>query len=122
MAHFIYEYSANLDESLLDMPGLMQKMHEKAVASEVLPLSGIRSRATKYDSFRVADGAADKGFINLSMRVGRGREEAIRRLVGELFWKTLLKHLEPLMAKQPVTCSFEMRELDEDVKFNHRNF
>ena len=27
MAHFIYEYSANLPEDLLDLQGLMQKMH-----------------------------------------------------------------------------------------------
>jgi len=122
MAHFIYEYSTNLNELLLDMPGLMEKMHAVAVASEIFPLSGIRSRAVKFDSFRVADGAADKGFINLSMKVGRGREEATRQQAGELFWKTLLEHLEPLMANQPVTCSFEMRELDEHIKFNHRNF
>jgi 5-carboxymethyl-2-hydroxymuconate isomerase len=40
----------------------------------------------------------------------------------EMFWKILLTHLEPLMASQPVTVSFEMRELEESVKFNNRNF
>ena len=122
MAHFIYEYSANLDEALLDMPGLMKKMHDAAVTSEIFPLSGVRSRAMKCDYFRVADGAPDKGFINLSMKVGRGRDEAIRQQVGELFWKVMLEHLAPLMANQPVACSLEMRELEEYVKFNHRNF
>ncbi len=122
MAHFIYEYSANLDEELLDMPGLMQKLHESAVASEIFPIAGIRSRAIKCDHFRVADGAPDKGFINVSMKVGRGRDVATRQEVGESLWRAMLAHLEPLMASQPVTCSFEMRELDEHVKFNQRNF
>ena len=122
MAHFIYEYSENLDEALLDMPGLMRKMHGSAVASEIFPLSGVRSRAMKCDYYRVADGAPHKGFINLSVKVGRGRDETIRQQAGELFWKIMLEHLEPLMANQPVTCSFEMRELEECVKFNHRNF
>ena len=76
----------------------------------------------KCEYYRVADGAPNKGFINLSMKVGRGRDESIRQQAGELFWKIMLEHLEPLMANQPVTCSFEMRELEECVKFNHRNF
>ena len=100
----------------------MQKLHESAVASEIFPMAGIRSRAIKCDHFRVADGAPDKGFINVSMKVGRGRDVATRQEVGESLWRAMLAHLEPLMASQPVTCSFEMRELDEHVKFNQRNF
>ena len=122
MAHFIYEYSANLDEALLDIPGLMEKMHAAAAKSEIFPLSGIRSRAMKCEHFRVADGDPEKGFINLSMKVGRGRDEDTRMQAGELFWQVLTDHLGPLMKKQPLTCSFEKRELEERIKFNHRNF
>ena len=122
MAHFIYEYSANLNEDLLDMPGLMQTMHTAAVDSEIFPIDGIRSRAMKCEHFRVGDGDPDKGFINLSMKVGRGRDEDTRMQAGEMFWKIMIEHLEPLMSSQSVTCSFEMRELEERVKFNHRNF
>jgi 5-carboxymethyl-2-hydroxymuconate isomerase len=122
MAHFIYEYSANLSEPLLNLPGLMQKMHEKAAENKLFPLSGIRSRAMKCDHFRVGDGAPDKGFINLSMKIGRGRDLQTRMQAGEEFWQMMLDHLAPLMAQQEVTVSFEMRELEEQVKFNHRNF
>ena len=122
MAHFIYEYSANLSEELLDLPGLMQKMHEVAAESEIFPMAGMRSRAMKCEHFRVADGAPEKGFINLSMKVGRGRDEDTRMSAGDMFWQLMLVHLEPLMAEQSVTISFEMRELEERVKFNSRNF
>ncbi|MEZ5560590.1 MAG: 5-carboxymethyl-2-hydroxymuconate isomerase [Pseudomonadales bacterium] len=122
MAHFIYEYSANLPEDLLDLPGLMRKMHEAAVADGIFPLAGLRSRAMRCEHFRVADGAPDKGFINLSMKIGRGRDEQMRLAAGERFWQVLLEHLQPLMATQPVAVSFELRELEEHVKFNHRNF
>ena len=104
------------------MPGLMEKMHEAASKSEIFPLDGIRSRAMKCDHFRVGDGAPDKGFINLSMKVGRGRDEDTRMQTGEMFWQLMIEHLQPLMEKQAVTCSFEMRELEERVKFNQRNF
>jgi len=122
MAHFIYEYSANLPEARLDLQGLMKKMHEKAAETEIFPMAGMRSRAMKCEDFRVADGDPAKGFLNLSMKVGRGRDDATRMRAAEIFWEILLKHLEPLMASQPVTVSFEMRELEESVKFNNRNF
>ena len=122
MAHFIYEYSANLPEDLLDLQGLMQKMHEKATETDIFPMAGMRSRAIKCEHFRVADGEADKGFLNLSMKVGRGRDEPTRIHVGEMFWQIMLEHLEPLMTEYSVTLSYEMRELEEKVKFNNRNF
>ena len=55
MAHFIYEYSANLPEDLLNLQGLMQKMHEKAAETDIFPMAGMRSRAIKCEHFRVAD-------------------------------------------------------------------
>tara|TARA_R110002110_G_scaffold406421_1_gene626536 strand:+ start:385694 stop:386062 length:369 start_codon:yes stop_codon:yes gene_type:complete len=122
MAHFIYEYSANLPEDILDLPGLLEKVQNAAIASGVFPESGIRSRAIRCEHFRVADGAPDKGFINLSMKVGRGRELETRMQCAGLLFDTMLEHLQPLLAQQPVAVSYEMRELDEHVKFNHKSF
>ena len=31
------------------------------------------------------------------------------------------RDVQPLLADQPLAISFEMRELDEQVKFNHKN-
>ena len=56
MAHFIYEYSANLPADQLDLPGLMEKMHTAAAASGIFPLSGMRSRAIRCEDFRIGDG------------------------------------------------------------------
>ena len=36
--------------------------------------------------------------------------------------KIMLEHLEPLLTEYSVTLSYEMRELEEKVKFNSRNF
>ena len=122
MAHFIYEYSANLPVDLLDLQGLMEKMHSAAADTGVFPLTGIRSRAVRCDEFRIADGAPDKGFINLSMKVGHGRDEQTRLDCGRALFDTLVDHLQPLMDRQPVAVSFEMRELEAQVKFNRKSF
>jgi 5-carboxymethyl-2-hydroxymuconate isomerase len=121
MAHFIYEYSANLPAAELDLPGLMEKMHAAASASGVFPLAGLRSRAIRCEEFRVGDGNPDNGFLNLSMKVGRGRDIDTRMNIGRILFDILIDHLQPIFAKQGVAVSFEMRELEAQVKFNHKN-
>jgi len=121
MAHFIFEYSANLPRDLLDMPGLMEKLHRAAADSGVFPLSGIRSRAICCDEYRVGDGNPEHGFINLSMKVGSGREEATRLKIGSHLFDIMVEHLQPVLDFQGLAISFEMRELEARVKFNHKN-
>ena len=121
MAHFIYEYSANLPAGQLDLSGLMEKMHAAASASGIFPLSGIRSRAIRCEDFRVGDGNPDHGFVNLSMKVGRGRDLETRMEIGRALFDILLEHLQPILATRGLAVSFEMRELEEQVKFNFKN-
>lgn len=121
MAHFIYEYSANLPAAQLDMPGLMAKMHAAATASGIFPEAGLRSRALRCEEFRVGDGNPEHGFVNLSMKVGRGRDLDTRLAIGRTLFDILVEHLQPVMAERGLAISFEMRELEEQVKFNYRN-
>ena len=121
MAHFIYEYSANLPAEQLDLQGLMAKMHTAAAATGVFPLSGMRSRAIRCDDYRIGDGNPNHGFLNLSMKVGHGRERETRMAMGRTLFELLIEHLQPVFASRGLAVSFEMRELEEHVKFNHRN-
>lgn len=121
MAHFIYEYSANLPAEQLDLQGLMAKMHTAAAATGVFPISGMRSRAIRCDEYRIGDGDPNHGFLNLSMKVGHGRELETRMAMGRTLFELLIEHLQPVFASRGLAVSFEMRELEEHVKFNHRN-
>ena len=121
MAHFTYEYSANLPADVLNLPGLMEEMHKAAAASGVFPLAGMRSRAIRCEEFRVGDGNPDNGFVNLSMKVGAGRDLDTRMAMGRSLFDILIEHLQPLFASRGLAVSFEMRELEEQVKFNHKN-
>jgi 5-carboxymethyl-2-hydroxymuconate isomerase len=121
MAHFIYEYSANLPAAQLDLAGLMEKMHNAAVDSGIFPEGGLRSRAICCEEFRIGDGNPDHGFVNLSMKVGRGRDEVTRLAIGQELFELLIDHLQPLFDSRGLAVSFEMRELEELVKFNRKN-
>ncbi len=121
MAHFIYEYSANLPRDLLNLPGLMEKMHAAAADSAIFPLAGLRSRAVCCEEYRVGDGNPDSGFLNLSMKVGHGRDARTRMEIGERLFEILITHLQPMFDSRRLAVSFEMRELEERVKFNKKN-
>ncbi len=121
MAHFIYEYSANLPEAQLDIPGLMEKMHTAAADSGIFPLAGLRSRAVCCEDFRVGNGAPNNAFLNLSMKVGSGRDLETRMAIGQQLFDILIEHLQPIFETRKLAVSFEMRELEEHVKFNKKN-
>ena len=41
--------------------------------------------------------------------------------MGRTLFELLIEHLQPVFASRGLAVSFEMRELEEHVKFNHRN-
>lgn len=121
MAHFILEYSANLDPETLDLQALFAKFHAVAVASGLFPIAGLRSRAHVCEHFRVADGTPDYGFVHLMVRLGAGRTEAQKKTVCKAIFEAMCGHLNPLYEQQGLAISMEMSELPEILKFNQNN-
>lgn len=121
MAHFIFEYSANLKTEALGFDELFSKLHTAAIATELFPLAGIRSRAHCCEDFRVADGNPDYGFVHLQVKLGAGRSESEKSSAAESFFAVLSEHLEPLYQQQGLAISFEMTELPTTLKYNKNN-
>ncbi|MCH2558116.1 MAG: 5-carboxymethyl-2-hydroxymuconate Delta-isomerase [Alcanivorax sp.] len=120
MPHFIAEYSANLDGDA-DFPALFETVHRVLGDSGVFPLGGIRSRAIRHDTYRIADGAHDYAFVHMTLKVGSGRDLATRRAVAETLFEAIKAHFAPLQAERLLAVSFEMTELDPDLNFKHNN-
>ena len=121
MAHFILEYSANLDPEKLDLDTLFEKLHLAAVGTTLFPLAGIRSRAHPCEHFRIADGDAKHGFVHLQVKLGAGRSEEEKQSAGKAFFEVLGEHLDPLYKQQGLAISFEMTELPPTLKYNKNN-
>ena len=121
MAHLILDYSANLSPEELRLDELLEKLTAAAAESGVFPLAGLRARAIRCEHFRVADGHPDNAFVNLSTKVGRGRDVDTRKRAGQQLFDVLTEHLQPVSDARALAISFEMRELDADVKFNQNN-
>ena len=121
MAHFVLEYSDNIDRDTLALDQLFKKLHDAAVATELFPLKGIRSRAYACHDYRMADGNAEHCFIHLSVLIGAGREEVEREHAARMLFAVLDEHFDSCFAERGVAMSFELRELEPITKFNRNN-
>lgn len=119
MPHIIVEYSANLPDEHWDIDQLLNALVDAAVATTLFPASGMRARAVRCDHYHVGNGNSDNGFLNVTMRVGAGRDPGVRQKAGEQIFATLRDELSTLTNARPVALSFEMAELDS-VKFNYK--
>lgn len=112
MPHVVIEYSANLDRTV-DWDALCEAVRAAAAATGVFPLGGIRVRAHNCDHVAVADGNVAHGFVDVTLKMGRGRDVETRRRAGDQVFEALSRALDPAFARAPVALSLQIVEIDE---------
>jgi 5-carboxymethyl-2-hydroxymuconate isomerase len=114
MPHVQIDYSPNL-ESRLDLPGLCLALRDAAVETGVLPLAGLRVRATACSHVVIADGNPDHAFLDISLRLRAGRSpEAKARATAQIF-AAAEAFCAKVLATSSLMLSFEMRDIDADL-------
>jgi 5-carboxymethyl-2-hydroxymuconate isomerase len=120
MPHVICEYSANLDDEIR-IDALLETLHGAMMRTRVAELAGLRTRADRRDHYRVADNDPANGFVNITVRVAKGRDAATRRLVAETVFAAAAKHLEGMFATTPMALSVEVQEIDPEFRIHDSN-
>ncbi len=109
--HFHIDYSANLEE-VIDMAALCEAIRAEAAGIETFPVAGIRVRAIRADHVAMADGAAQHGYIDLSIRLREGRSKEVKRDAVERVFARLRAFVAPAMQTRPIALSAEIRDID----------
>ena len=120
MPHFTIEYSANLDKRV-DMGNVVELVRKAAVETGIFPLGGIRVRAVRCEHFAIADGSAHFGFLDMVLRLGEGRDLAMRKKAGEHVFKALSAYLDPVFASGKFALSFDMQINDKETSWKRNN-
>ena len=117
MPHVIVEYTDNLDDQA-DIAGLLRLIAGRCADSGgVLPLAGVRVRAIRLTDYVIADGRPDYAFVNITVKLGKGRPaEFMRSFFGALF-EAIQAHLADASAARPLALSMYLEEIDEDGAF-----
>ena len=115
MPHLNIQYTANL-EADADMTGLCRTLTATLVGlrndagEPVFPLTGTRVMAWPAAHYAVADGAPDRAFIYLLLRIKPGRSDAIKKKAGDALLAAALAHLKPVFAQHAVGLTLEVDE------------
>jgi len=120
MPHQIIEYSANLD-GRIDLDALIRVLHDEAAAIDVLPVAGLRTRAVASAHYRIADGDADNGFVNVLLRIAPGRTPEQKKNAGERLFRALCEHLDDAYQSTPLALSYEIQEIDAELRWKQNN-
>lgn len=111
MPHIQIDYSPNL-ETRMDMAGLCRCLRDAAAATGVLPVAGLRVRATACSHVVIADGNPAHAFLDISVRLRAGRTtEDKARATAEIF-AAAETFCAQVLAASSLMLSFEMRDID----------
>ena len=119
MAHLSFEYSTNLDHDL-DLQPFCDHLRDAMTGSGVFPLGGIRVRGTRVDVATIASGEEDLAFIDMTLRMGMGRDEDIRMAVTETIYAAAEAWLKPRIGQRPFALSLEVMEIES--RFSEKRF
>jgi len=121
MPHIVIEYTANLGAQAR-IPELLKTVNQTIIAQDgVFPTGGIRSRALRLDDYRMADGAADDAFVHVTLKIGSGRSEAVKKQVCDALFDALKAHFAELYEKRYLALSLEIVEFSETGSYKHNN-
>lgn len=114
MPHIQIDYSANLEDRL-DIAGLCRVLRDAAVETGVLPLAGIRVRATVATHVVIADGNPDHAFLDISLRLRGGRSPETKSAATQAIFAAAEAYCAGVMATSSFMLSFEMRDIDPEL-------
>jgi 5-carboxymethyl-2-hydroxymuconate isomerase len=76
-----------------------------------------RVRAIRCDHYGIADRHPDNGFVDASLRMGRGRSEEQKAATGKAIYDAMRAFCAPLYETQFFALSLEVREIDPDLSW-----
>ncbi len=114
MPHIQIDYSPNLEDRL-DVAGLCRVLRDAAVETGVLPMAGVRVRATACTHVLIADGNPDHAFLDISLRLRGGRSPEAKAQATAHIFAAAEAFCADVLATSSFMLSFEMRDIDPDL-------
>ena len=111
MAHLMIDYSPNL-EARLDIVALCRVLRDAAAATGILPLAGIRVRATAATHVVIADGHPDHAYLDISLRLRGGRSADDKARATAQIFAAAEAFCAQVLESSSLMLSFEMRDID----------
>jgi 5-carboxymethyl-2-hydroxymuconate isomerase len=117
MPHCIVEYSANLrPEGRIDILLAAIAAHFRT-APEVFPEAGVRVRAWPVQDYLIADGQPGHAFVNVTCRIGAGRDRAFLAAFFGTAFAIVKDHFAELSTRRGIGITFYVDVADPDLSW-----
>ena len=116
MPHFTIEYSANL-ERRIQLNEFCATVLRAALATGIFETGAVRVRAIRCEHYAIADADPNNAFLDVSLRIGAGRDLETRKRVGDQLFRAMSEFLAPLFEDRHFALSFEVREIDSRLSY-----
>jgi 5-carboxymethyl-2-hydroxymuconate isomerase len=110
MPHCILETSSNV-VAPPDMRGVLLQIHETLRATELFALEDIKSRAIVHETAAVADGAANRSFVTLTVEIMDGRSDEVKDAITDALFETLLRSFAHAMETSRCNLTVQIRDI-----------
>ncbi|MEO6322647.1 MAG: 5-carboxymethyl-2-hydroxymuconate Delta-isomerase [Polaromonas sp.] len=120
MPHIQIDYTANLADAVI-RGRLVDRVHQAAVDTGIFPVWGIRTFGRALSDYRVGNGEAGNGFVNVTVRIAPGRDLALRQRIRQALFGAVLQAMGPLFQHHRLGCQLEVTEFDADVSIYQNN-
>jgi 5-carboxymethyl-2-hydroxymuconate isomerase len=115
MPHVVIQYSANLEAdaaigALCKTLAAIIVVQRDGAGAPVFPIGGTRVLAYPTPHFAIADGADDRAFMYLNVRIASGRERALVTATGEALIAAVRSHFAKIFASRPVGITLQIDE------------
>ena len=112
MAHLIIQYTENLDNQV-NMTGVCNVMSGVMQKTGFFPLAGIRVRAYPVTHSSIADGHPENTFLDMVLRMGEGRTEQQKSIVGTDLMVAAEAEFSTQLANPHFALSLEIIEISK---------
>ena len=112
MPHLRIEYSAGL-EAHVNIAELCNELSDILKETRLFPIGGIRVRAFEAAHFSIADKNNLNLFCDMNLRMGQGRSEKDRIIVGEALIEKAKKFFNDLLARDYFALSLDITEIEK---------
>jgi 5-carboxymethyl-2-hydroxymuconate isomerase len=118
MPNITVEYSANIAGEA-DIPTLCKTIASTVVeAGEgAFAVAAVRVRAYRADDYVIADGDPSYAFVNVTVRLAKGRPEADRTRTFGAVWEAVKAHLDPVDRKWVLAISMDVEEFGDRLAY-----
>ena len=118
MPNITVEYSANIAQAL-DAGALCRLIASTVVSAGqgAFATAAVRVRAYRADDYCIADGDPSYAFVNITVRLARGRPEADRTRTFGAVWEAEKAHLEAVDRQWTLAISMDVEEFGERLAY-----